>query len=305
MAVVGRKRRFEVNEIVQEIANLASTLEGIAAVVVVGSRATAQHKKADDWDLLGVMRTPEIPREASRQRLWSSPGSPVSQAEIHYGGCNDRFILNGVDIGIDYNLSVPLVQERLQQVLEHASVERTASPWFCLGESPEVICADVESCISLLDPDRIVAAWKDMVTSYPQRFRTNLLHSCLFEARFRLKDMRRASDLGDIPLFHAGLSETIFCLLRVLFALNRRWFPGLKHAIVTARRFTIAPHGWVEELERILSHGLKEGQLEEIHARAESFTVSLARLAAAQGEEEKQAVCRAAGDWPDVDPIDF
>jgi predicted nucleotidyltransferase len=304
-ASVGRKREPEVNEIIREIATLASALDGVAAVVLVGSRATAQPGKADDWDLLGIMRAPEIPQEASRQRLWSSPESPVAEAEMHFGSCNDRFVLNGVDLGIDYNLSIPLVDKRLRQVLEEGRAERAASPWFCLGECPEVICADVESCVSLWDPDGIVAAWKEMVAPYPQRFRTNLLYSCLFEARFRLKDMRRGSDLRDIPLVHAGLSELALCLLRVLFALNRRWFPGVKSAMRTARRCMVIPDDWIDDLERVLSCSLGEGDLKQVHAEAESLTVRLSRLATAQGEEERQAVCLAAANWPDVDPMHF
>ena len=224
---------------------------------------------------------------------------------MHFGTCNDRFVLNRIDLGIDYNLSIPVVQKRFKQVLDEGNVQRTASPWFCLGECPEVICADVESYVSLWDPDGIVATWKEMVAPYPERFRTNLLHSCLFEARFRLKDMRRGSELRDIPLVHAGLSEVALCLLRVLFALNRRWFPGVKHAIATARRFMVLPDDWIEDLERILSRGLGKGDLKQVHAEAESLTVRLARLATAQGEEERQAVRQAAENWPDVDPIDF
>jgi hypothetical protein len=293
------------SEIIREMAALASTLEDVSAVVLVGSRASAQSERADDWDLLGIMRTPGVPEEATRRRLWSSPESPVAQAETHFGDCNDRFIIDGVGVGIDYHLNLPQVLERLKQVLEYGKVARTASPWFCLGECPEVICADVESCVALWDPDGIVAGWKTMVALYPQRFRTNVLHECLFEARFRLKDVRRGSDLRDIPLLHAGLSEVALCLLRVVFALNREWFPGMKSAATTARRFTVLPNGWIEELERILSCGLGQGELNEVHTEAESLTVRLARLAAAQGEEERQAVGRAARDWPDVGSIGF
>jgi len=244
-----------------------------------------------------------IPREDDRRELWLSSGSPVAEAELHFGGGNDRFVLDGVDLGIDYHLDVQSVRRRLEDVMAAGKVERSASPWFCLGESPEVICAEVESCVPLCDPQGIIASWKHMVSPYPQRFRTNLLHACLFEARYRLKDVSRGSDLGDIPLVHASLSELSLCLFRMLFALNRKWFRGMKYAMASAGDLRLVPDHWLRDVERALCRDLSRQRLSEVHAEAGRLTVELARLAAKQGEQEDRAVRTAASAWPDIDPM--
>ena len=105
-------------ELLQRIAEVASTLESVVAVGLIGSQTRGWSEKADDWDFVGILKSNDMPPEKERRRLWMSPESPVSGAEFYWGACNDRFVLNGVDIGIDYHLSIPSIEESLTRIIE-------------------------------------------------------------------------------------------------------------------------------------------------------------------------------------------
>jgi hypothetical protein len=154
-----------------------------------------------------------------------------------------------------------------------------------------------------LTTDTIHHPNSELLSPYPRQFKTNVLYWVLFEARYRLKDMRRASEIGDVALMHMSLSELCFCLLRIVFAVNEEYFRGVKRAMRMTRRFSILPEKWDTEMQYLLGTGLSAGNLEEAYVRANSLTKDLAETCSAQGREEGRMVDRALTDWPDIDPL--
>lgn len=293
------------SDTVRRVAEYVAAWEGVGAVVLTGSHADASVASGEDWDLRAALKTDAVLPEAERRRRWSRAGSPVADCKMHFGARDDRFLVAGGRIELDYDWVIPAMQKRLDRLVKAGTTERTARPWFCLGECPEVLGADVASCTVLSDPDGTIAAWKKMAARYPPRLRTGLLRECLFEARFRLKDLRRGAELADIPLFHAALSELCLSLLRMLFALNNAWFPGLKRALPHARALALTPEGWLSDLEQTLMHGLSPASLPDLHARVTALAARLARFAAAPGASERRAIRAGSAVWPDIDAFDW
>jgi hypothetical protein len=210
-------------------------------------------------------------------------------------------VRQGTRIGLDYTMTVTEMTESLDAVLLRGNAERTPSGSFPLGGFPEVACSDVRSFVTLYDPQGYVPTWKARLEPFPTLFRLNIFHQCIFDARFRLKDMRRASELSDMPLFHAAISEFTVCVFRLLFALNRSWFGGIKHAHRSLARLPLMPSDCAKRIGEIVRHELHEEVLRDLHSRARSLLADIARIVAEQGADEKERVEWGTSYWPDVD----
>jgi len=291
------------------IVALCSAFEPVKAVGLIGSRASSEIDRADDWDLWAFTSVDGQPTEEERRRTWLSDGSPIASAAIHCAGSADRFVVAGEHVGVDFGPTVAAINDRLDRVIKEGDVSRLPSSfpnpfhWFALGECPEAICADLAMCVALWDPDNLILAWQNVLASYPKRFKLNILAHVLFEARRRLMDLRRASEIADIALFHIALSELCFSLLRILFAINERYFRGAKWAMHAISEFRLIPDNWNKRMEALLCAGLSARCLDEVWQEARSLTLAVAELASAQGEEEREAIQSGFWDWPDVDPL--
>ena len=300
----------DIETILHEIAALCATFQSVKAVGLIGSRASSDLEGSDDWDLWAFTSSAEQPTEEERRRIWLSDGSPVASATIHCAGMSDRFVIEGIHVGVDFNPPIATIDERLDRVIKKGDVSRLPSSfpnpihWFALGECPEAICADLRMCTPLWDPDHLIMQWQNSLASYPKQFKLNILAHVLFEARRRLIDMRRASEIGDVALFHMALSELCFCLFRILFAINEEYFRGAKWAMQTVSSFRLVPDNWTEEMEDLLRGGLSVQRLQEIFLQAKSLTLGIVELASTQGEEEREAIQSGLWDWPDVDPLE-
>lgn len=287
-------------DIVNRVVELCASLDGVRAIALMGSRALGLDG-ADDWDLCVFTAHDGQPGSAQRKALWGGAESPVTMFPT--SGRNDRFRRDGPGIGIDYGLTVSDVDLRIAAVVHEGAVAMTGNYSHTLGECPEAICADISTCESLWDPQQLVRKWKQEVETYPEVFRLNMLEQVLFQARFKLKDLRRATELQDVVLFHVALSEMCFCLLRILFAVNRVYFRGLKWAMRAAYSFAVVPDDWLAQIERLLCTGLTTDSLGHTYHLAREAVTDIARLGIVQGAKEKRAVEIGLCDWPDVDPL--
>jgi hypothetical protein len=80
----------------------------------------------------------------------------------------------------------------------------------------------------ILDPDGVMAGWKVRLAVYPDALRTAVIGRNMKLLRYWRDDYHYESKVlrGDV-VFLAGLaSRLVNGVLQVIFALNRRWFPG-------------------------------------------------------------------------------
>ena len=278
-------------------------LKAVVAIGIIGSRAEDPYSDGD-WDLVAFIDAPNHPPPDIRREFWVSTNSPLAGAEIHCSGMCDRFIINGSHVGIDYR-PIDSIAADIKQVLEEGTIWQTPDISFVLGCFPEAICADIRMCIPLWDPEDRISAWQASLKNYPEKFRNNIIQQVLFEARFKLADLRRASEISDVTFFHAALSEFCLCLIRIIFALNRRYFRGLKRAMHVLIELRIKPNGVTERLTQLMSSAFVETDLWSPFEVAKQLAVDVAMLAASQGDTESTAAGLALSDWPDAEPLKF
>ncbi len=287
------------DEFLEKIVAHWKTLEAVRAIALRGSRATSD-SEGGDWDLAAYVD--RIPDEPSRRILWESCGSPVRADAIIYGGGGDRFSFSGNVFELDY-FRVQDMAHRIEQVMVEGNTTPASVDWCTPVHVPEVVCADIQACKPLWDPQDLIKGWKGSVAEYPSKFRLNILRFVLFEMRFKLKGMHRAAELRDIGFFHMSLSHLCFCLLRMLYSLNGKYFPQAKRAMSNVSKFAVVPTDCGRRMEELLRSPLSEGNLNEIFIAAKQLVKESAELAAQQGENEKKAIHLGLADWPDVEPL--
>lgn len=287
------------DEFLEKIASHWKTLDAVRAIGLVGSAATGD-PEAGDWDLAAFVD--QVPDEPSRHSLWKADGSPIHADAVIYGGNGNRVTLSGKVLELDY-FRIPELTRRINKVMLEGDTTPAFVVWCTPVHVPEAVCADVQACRVLWDPEDLIKRWKESVAEYPSKFRLNILRFVLFEMRFKLKNMRRASELRDIPFFHMSLSDLCFCLLRMLYSLNRVYFAQAKRAMGRLADFALVPTDCRRRIEDLLRSTLSEGSLNDILAAAKRLVQETADLASQQGESEKNAIALGLADWPDVEPL--
>jgi hypothetical protein len=287
-------------ETIQLIGEHFAQLPRVCAAAVLGSQAAAADQQPCGWDIWIICRQPR-PRDETVDSLWSGHLCPVLLRGMYIR--RGRFQINGVAVRCDV-WELEKVQRCLDQVLIDADPEPDFAPWFAGADCPEVMCHDILTCRPLFDHDGCFDRWKAGLTAYPQSFRAILLGQVLLEARYRLKDMRRGLELSDLPLFHMGLSQLGLCLLRMAFAINERYFPGLKRALRGAAGMSSLPADFARRIEQLISAPLDARHLDVSLSLARQLTVDMALQALAVGGDVRRAVIeRGLTDWPDPDPL--
>jgi hypothetical protein len=242
-----------------------------------------------------------MPREETVDTLWSGHLCPPLLRGMYVR--RGRFRIGTTAIECDL-WEIEKIQRCLDQVLVRNDPQPCFAPWLSGADYPEVMCHNVLSCQVLYDNDGCLARWKEQLATYPQSFRAVLLGDVLVEARYRLKDLRRASELADLPLFHMALSQLCLCLLRMAYAINERYFPGLKRSLPGTANMAQLPPDFASRLEQLVCMPLARERLDEMLAQARQLTTAIAWQAMAIGGDVRQCVLEhGLAESPDLDPL--
>jgi hypothetical protein len=224
----------------------------------------------------------------------------LASAEVYFGGSGERFVVDGAEISVDFDRIADL-EDAVARVIKDADVAMRAEEWCVLGQCPEAVCADIAMCKPLWDPDKVIVGLQKLVWPYPRPFKLNMLHLTLFWARYDLKEMKRAAELGDVTAFHIALSELAFRWLRILFALNGSYFRGTKRAMRQAESFGTLPECFRHRMDALICRELSPRALDGLYKRAKGLTLEIVRLGAIQGADEERMVRLGLSEWPDAD----
>lgn len=287
-------------EMIRLIGEHFAQLPRVRAAAVIGSQAAAPDQAPSDWDIWILCRQPR-PRDETVDSLWSGHLCPPLLRGMYIR--RGRFRINDMAVKCDV-WEIEKVQRCLDQVCVDADPEPDFAPWCAGADCPEVMCHDILTCQPLFDHEGCFDRWKAQLAAYPQPFQGVLLGQVLLEARYRLKDMRRGCELPDMPLFHMGLSQLGLCLLRMAYAINERYFPGLKRALPGTAGMSRLPTNFAERLGQLVCAPLTAQQSGLTFAQARQLTVDMALQALAVGGDVRKAVIdRGLTDWPDPEPL--
>ena len=249
----------------------------IVGVIAGGSLAHGGADRESDLDLLIVVEdlpSPETragwltritglevhPASLSRteERGWDEFHTPRDDPEQWMGTGGGLFYVPEAEVGRD----IGRVADLLVAFLERGDVER-------LSHAEESL-ADLAHGIILHDPRKVLAAWQQRLADYPESARTRLINHHWRQAEIAInEDIQRAVWRSDFLHAYDRRVEGVRHLVRMLFAMNRRYFRKGKSLHRLLPTFpTCPPDAW----PRLIA-----ASSEPDHMRAAAILLTLAR----------------------------
>ena len=239
------------------------TVPGVRAIVLGGSRARGSEDASSDTDL-GLYYDPESPlgtaildQVAARYDDRREPGLVTAIGRwgpwINGGGW---LRIDGSPVDLLYR-DTSKVKSFIDRCIA-GSIEVVYQPGHPFGFLSSIYEGEIAVCQTLWDPTGWVAGSKKRLLVYPEALRREIVRRFGFEAGFCLLIAEKPVRRSDVGYVAGCLFRAVFCLLVVLFALNRERWLNEKGALNLARRFRISPVRFCERAEAIWGSVVKD-----------------------------------------------
>jgi predicted nucleotidyltransferase len=279
----------EIDEIISQVVARVAKVEGIAAIVLGGSRARGTADERSDIDL-GIYYSAEHPfstaaLEAAAQELDDrhaegliTPFGAWGPA-VNGGGWLE---IRGHHVDFLYR-EIGAVREAIEDFVagRPRSVYQLGHP---LGFHMQIYAGEVHVCRPLFTTSGTIAELKSMVREYPEKFRTAAVTKHLFDAEFEISICAKPAERADVMYVAGCLFRAAGFMTFVLYALNRRFFLNEKGASAESRQFTIKPARFHDTVASVLGNvGTTAAELAASVASFQRLAAELRQLAANEG----------------------
>jgi predicted nucleotidyltransferase len=247
----------EIENILKTVVARVAQVEGIAAIVLGGSRARGTADDKSDIDL-------GIYYEDARRFSIAALGAAASDLDDrHTSGLVTGFgewgpgvngggwlLVGGRQVDLLYR-ELGAVRAAIDDCIagRPRSIYQLGHP---LGFHIQIYAGEIQVCAPLFDPNRVVADLKTRVSSYPEELRRAILSKHLFDAGFEISLAAKPAHRGDVMYVAGCLFRAAGFMTLVLYALNRKFYLNEKGAFAESRGFAIKPAKFHEGIARIL-----------------------------------------------------
>jgi predicted nucleotidyltransferase len=268
-------------EIFSLVVRRVAKLDGVAAIVLGGSRARGNADERSDIDLgiyydganpFSTATLGEAAQELDDRHL---DGLVTSFGEwgpgVNGGGWLE---IRGHHVDFIYR-EIGVVREAIEDCIagRPRSIHQLGHP---LGFHMQIYAGEVHVCRPLFDPAGALAELKSFVREYPEKFRTAAVAKHLFDAEFEISIAAKPAARADVMYVAGCLFRAAGFMTLVLYALNRRFFLNEKGAFAESRRFAIKPARFHDTAASVLGRiGVTST---ELSASVESFQGLVAEL---------------------------
>ena len=239
----------------EKIVQKISTYDPNAGIVLVGSRCLAHVANPQDWDVVAV---------SAHQQL----GELLKQRDSEYVMTSDdslRFDIEGTEVGI-----VPLhtteFRRRIDVVLKGEDLSLIYKPWAIGLVAPEGFLGEISQGEVIRDmPDNLIAFYRQQLFPYSDALKQQIVEACTQDISGRIEQIKKALSRKDMISVTCVKSTIIFLILRLLVALEGKYFSGTKHNtewpflknLNAKRELDIlvraeVDSSWVRDIERLL-----------------------------------------------------
>ncbi len=281
-----RNDDVSLDALLKTIVERLSAIDGIAALVLGGSRAKGTARPDSDVDI-GIYYEADRPfavealENAARELDDSGRTGLMTQFGEWGPGVNGGgwLVIGGRHVDFLYR-----DLERVEQVVRQCVAGRVEGLYQLghpMGFQSQIYAGEIQCCRPLYDPHDKVARLKRLVGEYPPALRRALCEKHLFDAGFELGIADKPAARGDAFFVAGCLFGAAGFMLLVLYALNRCFFTNEKGAIEESRGFAIMPPGFHDEVAAVLSSiGTGPAALSASVARMRSVFERVERLVA-------------------------
>ncbi len=279
----------EIDEIISQVVARVAKVEGIAAIVLGGSRARGTADERSDIDL-GIYYSAERPFStvalgAAAQELDDrhaeglvTPFGAWGPA-VNGGGWLE---IRGHHVDFLYR-EIGAVREAIEDFVagRPRSVYQLGHP---LGFHMQIYAGEIHVCRPLFTTSGTIAELKSMVREYPEKFRTAAVTKHLFDAEFEISICAKPVERADVMYVAGCLFRAAGFMTIVLYALNRRFFLNEKGAGAESRQFAIKPARFHDTVASVLGNvGTTTAELAASVAGFQRLAAELRQLAANEG----------------------
>ncbi|NOV01061.1 nucleotidyltransferase domain-containing protein [Paenibacillus planticolens] len=247
---------MEANDVIQSVVGQLQNVEGIAAIVLGGSRACGTETQESDIDI-GVYYRLERPidivalekiAEAMDDERRSGLITPIGGwgPWINGGGW---LTTGGFPLDVLYR-DAAKVSGAIDDCRQ-GRIDIHYQPGHPHGFCTSIYMGEVARCRPLWDPEGLVAELKAKTVPYPDALRQATISKFLWEAEFSLANASKALSRNDVSYAAGHLFRTVSCMVQVLFACNGEYLLNEKGAVASCKRFGAAP----AEFERRVQEG--------------------------------------------------
>ena len=237
------------DQVVERVVARLRTIEGIAGLVLGGSRARGQAPAHADVDIGVYYRACRRPDSAVMR---------VAVDELDDRGEPDGFgeygewgpWVNGGAWLVVGGLKTDLLfreLDRVEQVLAECAVGRVTCAYqpghpHCFVN--HIYAGEVNHNVILFDPDGVLAELRGRTDPYPEPLAEALTRSFGWESQFSLQTARTAARRGDVAYVCGCLYRAVACMAQALFAANRRYLLNEKGAVAAVDRLPRRPQSF-------------------------------------------------------------
>lgn len=245
--------------VAERVAERLDDVPGVVAVALGGSLARGRALPDSDIDL-GIYYHPARPPSIAALRGVAAQldDSRSGDAVTDFGGwgpwVNGGAWLNVEGHRLDWIYRDLDLVERVFDACERGEVARHFQAGHPHGFHTHIYLGEVHHNLPLFDPAGTLAYLKGRVERYPERLAQALIESYGWRAYTALGAGEKSVAREESAYVAGCLFECAYCLVQVLFALNRRFFVNEKGALAETRTFDLAPPSFADTVQEVLSH---------------------------------------------------
>ena len=281
----------EIQNIVDRVVARASSVRGVSAIALGGSRARGTADRYSDIDL-GIYYDSrrafciaDLERAARDLDDRKSPGL-ITPLGAWGPGVNGGGWLQVEGMHVDF-----LYRElgAVRRAIDDCRAGRVTSLYQLghpMGFHVQIYAGETNCCVPLHDPRAILGGLKRKIAIYPTALRHAIVKKHLFDATFQLAVADKPAQRGDVAYVAGSLFHAAGFMTMVLYALNREWLINEKGAVPASRYFKLRPRHFHSTIEEVMAKpGATPRALVASLAKMRTLAISLRTLAAREGIE--------------------
>src|SRR5580704_1303715 len=249
----------EIEQILTQVVNRVSKIEGVQAIVLGGSRARGTADERSDIDL-------GIYYESAHPFSTTALGAAATELDDRH---SDNLVTSfgnwgpGVNGGgwlqirghhVDFLYrEVGAVREAIEDCIagRPRSIYQLGHP---LGFHIQIYAGEVHVCRLLFDPANAICGLKSLIREYPEKFRTAVVTKHLFDAEFEISIAAKPAERDDVMYVAGCLFRAAGFMTLVLYALNRKFYLNEKGVFIESRGFSIKPPHFHDTVASVLGN---------------------------------------------------
>ena len=210
-------------QIAERISSVLRNCPEVLGVALVGSATIQAVKKPMNLDFLVVTKKP----------LSNKSLSYISSSLNIFLKCyQDCYSFRYANKSYEMEINItPFLkkdfEEKLNNIIKGKSVELIYKDWAVGLFAPEGFCGDVKEAIVLFDQQSLLKKWRKKLHIYPKKLKKKILKNSLCDLKMKLELFHKAISRHNYLAAQMALSQLLFVIIRLLFALNERYFQGL------------------------------------------------------------------------------